>query len=871
MDRERWARIQELFGAALALPEAERAAYLNGNEADPEIRADVARLLEADTDPATILAGSASDLIEGVASAPADSRARAAVAADATAASRDQASHGTPIGPYRLLERVGDGGMGAVHLAEHVELGQRVAVKLIKRGMDTEEIIRRFETERQILARLEHPNIARLLDGGVTDDGLPWFSMEYVDGEPIDAYCDGRGLPIHDRLELFEAVCEAVQYAHSNLVVHRDLKPSNILVSRDGTVKLLDFGIAKVVEGDERDARRTALTRTGVRPMTPGYAAPEQVRGEAVTTATDVYALGVLLYRLIAGERPYGEDLSIAELEEAILAATPSRPSTRSGRARGKLTRDLDNIALMALRKEPERRYGSAGALAADVRSYRSGHPVQATRDSVVYRMGKFIGRNRAGVATAAAMLAVLVGTITWYTHRLQVERDAARYEAQKSAAVANFLRLTLTETTPEAKGGVEATARDLLEWASENAEAQLGEYPEALATTLNDLGRVYRVRGDGESAEPLMERGLAVKREMLGDRVDDELVQFVSGLGTIRAAMGRYEDAEASFREALDLSRQYPAYNGYAVAFTLNNLAKHLTRMGRYAEAEPLLAEAVEVYIELLGSEHYYTAIAMANHARARWHMGALDGLDSVFAHTRRVKPLGEDHNSPSLAEDYYSVAELHALRGDFELARVFSDSAIAHWDRLLRDDRSLLAVGLQQRAMIDLEEGAYATALTEVQDAEELFRAEAAADDPRLGEVVMRVGIALREIGRIAEAEVRLLEAVEAADAYLPVGHPGAADPRFELGVLYAGEGRWEEAERWLSEALAIRESGLPDGHWLTARARVAYGESLAKRGAPGDAAPLVRQAVQSLRALLGDDHRFTAEAGRVLAELN
>ena len=367
MDRERWGRIQALFLAALERPPAERGPFLEREEADPEIRADVQRLLDADADPATALAGSAGDLVPEFVGPPGERP---------EGAGRD----GARVGPYRLIRKIAEGGMGTVHLAEHVEFEHRVAVKLIKRGMDTDEIVRRFGSERQILARLDHPNIARLLDGGVTDDGLPWFSLEYVDGEPIDEYCDRRHLRLHERLALFVAACDAAQYAHANLVVHRDLKPSNIMVTSDGTVKLLDFGIAKVLGGDESDPSPD-LTRTGLRPMSPGYAAPEQVRGEPVSTATDVYALGVVLYRLLARRGPYGDTLGTLELEKAILTVTPPPPGEVPA---GVVSdRDVDNIALMALRKEPERRYPSAGALADDVRRFLSGHPVNATRDSL--------------------------------------------------------------------------------------------------------------------------------------------------------------------------------------------------------------------------------------------------------------------------------------------------------------------------------------------------------------------------------------------------------------------------------------------------------------------------------------------------------
>ncbi len=337
------------------------------------------------------------------------------------------------VGPYRLLRELGRGGMGVVYLAERVEGGfeQRVVIKLIKRGMDSDAILRRFLRERQILAGLEHVNVARLFDGGVTDDGQPYFAMEYVDGKPLTAYCDERGLAVEQRLRLFEDACRAVQHAHGKLVVHRDLKPSNMLVTSEGQLKLLDFGIAKLLV-EEDDA--TALTQAGTRLLTPDYAAPEQVRGEPVTTATDVYALGVVLYELLTGRLPYdGDRRGRTDVARAVCEVEPRPPSlavASQPRLAKRLRGDLDTIVLKALSKEPSRRYASAEALAEDVRRHLAGHPVQARRDTMAYVAAKFVRRHKVGVAAAAvvtlSLLLGLVGT-TWQAAVAARERDRAR------------------------------------------------------------------------------------------------------------------------------------------------------------------------------------------------------------------------------------------------------------------------------------------------------------------------------------------------------------------------------------------------------------------------------------------------------------
>jgi serine/threonine-protein kinase len=858
-----WARIQELFLDAVELPAEDRAAFLLRAERDPEVRAQVLSLLESDADPATVLEGSADDLL------PRDGPS-GGLAPDGEEAERSDPRVGTRIGPYRCRSRIAAGGMGAVYLAEHVEFEQRVALKLVRRGMDTDEIVRRFAAERQILARLQHPNIARLLDGGITDDGLPWFSMEYVDGKPITEYC--RGLPVRARLALFLSVCQAVHYAHQNLVVHRDLKPGNIMVTPDGVVKLLDFGIAKVVSGDAAD-QDAGLTRTGLRPMSPAYAAPEQVLGEPVTTASDVYALGVLLYEIVTGRRPYGDDLSPTQLERAILTADPPPPSSRAGRGRRAFSKDLDNIVLEALRKEPARRYVSVSALSADIGRYLSGHPVTASRDSATYRLRKFVRRHRTGVTAAAAVLTLLSATVTWYTGRLRAERDRAGREAEKFAAINNYFRLVFEQASPlrDTGGGTtllrEPTITDLLDWAAEHAEEQLSDYPEAHAQALQTLGYILRTRGDYARAEPLLRAAIDVKSQILGDSVDDAIVMITSNVGNLLTGMGRYEEAEQFFRTTLELAYGYPEYNGYGVAFGLNNLAKHLTRMGRYEEAEPYLVEALEVYEDLVGEHHQFRAITLGNHARLLWASGRLEKIDSIFAQSLADKRAVWTEGDLSIAEDLYSMSWLRRLEGRSTEALAIADSALSMRRLILRDDRSELGASMQQHGLLLVEAGKIPEGLDEVRAGDQLFRAEAEPGHPRTYEGALHLGMALRLAGRGDEARSSLLQAVQEADAHLPPGHPAAADPRMELGLLDMDRGRWAEAERWLREALAIREKRLRDGHWRTARARGALGRSLLQAGDPATAEPLLTAAYATLRSELGETHPCTAEVANTL----
>jgi serine/threonine protein kinase len=465
---ERWAQIRQIFEGVLERSEADRAAYLRITCArDEELRREVEGLLQSHERSGDFLDTPAAEVGKGQFNVTQFGTQIAAGAQFVTGQfSNDPGEYkpGYRVGPYQLERRIGRGGMGSVWLATRVdqEFKMNVAVKLVKPGMDTQEILRRFRLERQVLAGLEHTNIARLIDGGSTPEGLPYLVMEYVEGTPIDQYCDARKVSVSDRLKLFRDVCAAVQYAHQNLVVHRDIKTGNILVTQDGTPKLLDFGIAKLVRS-EFSTLSAAETRPEMRPMTLDYASPEQVRGDPITTATDVYSLGVLLYKMLTGKFPYGPQVrSFVALQQAICEVDPIKPSaviltdertvipqatqkieigeetrtTARARLKRKLAGDLDTIILKALRKEPLKRYASVEQFSEDVRRYLEGRPVIARSDTFGYRTGKFVRRNLAWVAVAAVLfVALAVNTVIATRYARQAGQQRALAEEQLRAA----------------------------------------------------------------------------------------------------------------------------------------------------------------------------------------------------------------------------------------------------------------------------------------------------------------------------------------------------------------------------------------------------------------------------------------------------
>lgn len=816
LDDRHWPRVQELFLAAVELPVGARAAFVERSEPDAAIRAMVLDMLEADGDPAAIFAGSAAAFI------PASLSAKFGDPAEVP-----DPMIGEMVGPYHVLERIGHGGMGDVYLAEHEGFEHRVALKVIRRGMQSDDVIRRFDQERQIVASLAHPNVARLFDGGLTRDGLPWFSMELIQGEPIDRWCIRQNVPIRDRLALFGTVCDAVQYAHARLVVHRDLKPGNILVSNEGTAKLLDFGIAKVLTGDPLGDRD--LTQTGVRPMSPAHAAPEQIRGEPVTTATDVYALGVVLFEMLTGKGPYWEELTGRALEEAILTATPGRPVLATA---GRSGTDLGNIVMMALRKEPDRRYPSAGALADDIRRLLAGFPVTATRDSALYRMHSFVGRNRAAVAAVAIGLLVTGASVAWYTVRLREERAQAQLEARKAEQVAGFLQGIFTAPDPmvpsrEASTGLNRTAGQLLASAVARIDDDLGEQPAVRSSLLSVLGNTYRSLGEYRQAVTLLERADSARIQS-GDPDPRLALQLANGLGSAYWELGDLDRAETYQRRAFDAITATSGPDDFGVAVVTNDLAILLWQKGKFGEAEPLMVEALRIFGLADSLEAPELATAISNHAIVLRELGRIDEAEREYRRAIALKrsALGPKH--PSLANSLGQLATLLLEnRGDASGAEALDLEALAIRREALGERHPYVAVSLNELA------GAY------------------------------RAG------GRLEDAERTFREALTLRREVLEAGHPHIAYSLVGLGELLIERGRSAEATPMLEEALRIRVAALPGDHWLLAETRSRLGRCLALVGRTAEAMALLQGGHATIAAAFGPDDRRTKEAAARLAE--
>jgi serine/threonine-protein kinase len=836
MTSDRWLRVKGLFEAAAGRPAAERTAFLAGaTGGDDALRAEVERLLEAGAE-----ADAYFDTLGLAVGAATDDRARVEA-----------------VGPYRLLEPLGFGGMGAVYRArrEDGQFRRDVAVKLIRRGVHSHEAARRFRVERQALAALRHTNIARLYDGGVTADGQPWLAMELVEGEPVTAYCDRQRLSVDDRLALFLQVCEAVQHAHRRLVVHRDLKPSNVLVAEEDPpdgggrgapcVKLLDFGLAKLLDRDP--GVTVPVTAPDRRILTPEYAAPEQVTGGEVTTATDVYALGVLLYELLAGRRPdapdreptrpsaaalqphacrstHGETRTVTPAEAAAARATT--PARLGRRLRG----DLDRIALKALRPEPERRYATADALARDVRRHRAGLPVEARPATVRYRVGRFVRRHRQGVATAASVVLALVALTAAYTARLADAREAAEAERAAAEATVGFLVDLFREGDPLAARGDTATVYDLLDRGAAEVQTAFADHPRERARLQTALARIYQNLGTLGRADSLYR---AARR--LSPVGSPGWLEAQVGLADVLKMRGRYPASERAYREAL---AEAPPERRLVV---LSNLAALLRLRGDLLAADSLYAHVLDGRREaadpaLLAADLHNVGVLRADLGRADEGARALREALALKEQTA-----GPDHLHTALTLNSLAVVEQD--RGRLAEAERLYRRALAVYQRHHgRAHADIAAVWLNLGDLAHVQ-GDYDGAIGQYQSALAMWRATLGEEHPYVALALLNVGWALHDAGRYAEAEPYYRDALARDRAALGDDHVEVGADWVRLGLLYLDTDRAAEAEAAFREAERCLAGGYPADHAEVVEARVGLARALGRLGRPAEAAAVLQ----------------------------
>jgi tetratricopeptide (TPR) repeat protein len=870
-----YARVAEIVAAASAVQGLERARYLAAACAgDAALRADVDALLAQEAHVPGIL-GTAAGLRAVTGGLPTDEG--------------DAGQEALPesIGPYLVRAVLGEGGMGTVYRAEQVAPIRRdVALKLVRRGLDTDRIVARFGAERQTLALMDHPAIAKVLDAGASADGRPYFVMELVEGTPVTTLCESRRLGIPERLSLFLAICAGVQHAHQKGIVHRDLKPSNLLVrEQDGRLapRIIDFGIAKAIEGDTHAG--PLLTMAGDVVGTPEYMSPEQagILGGGVDTRTDVYALGVILYELLTGRRPRSfVSGSVAEIQRVLAGDAPLRPSHAAPARARALVGDLDNIVLKAIAFAPADRYDSVEQLSDDVRRHLDGLPVRARAATWPYRTGKFVRRHWAGVAVAAVVTVLLSGSaavLAVQASRLAAERDRALAaerralaEATTAARVTEFLVDVFEVSDPSESRGNSVTVREVLDRGAAQLETGLAEQPEVRATLQDAVGRVYQNLGLPKVAKALLEAALAGRRAVFGnDHVS--VGESLDRLARLEREIGAGGDVEAMYREALAIKRSALGPSHASVALTLNNLANAIKDRGDFPAAEALAREALDMRRTLLGPDHPDVAESLHDLGSILFFKGDEPGAEE---HVRAALDLdrrihGEDH--PVVAVGWNSLGQVRLARGDLAGAETALRRSHTLVERLYGHEHREVALSL-----IDL--GDLLAAQGRFDEAEALFQESSGVSTRLSGRTSHGVAMAEVNLARLNQQRNDLPAAERHFRQYLAICRAiyGAEDQRTasamsSLASVVRLQGRLDDAEPLARDALAAVRAAVGPTNRLTANAIEELGLIARARRRLGEAEGYFREAVEVRRAALSAEHPELATSlfrwGRALVE--
>jgi eukaryotic-like serine/threonine-protein kinase len=878
--RVRWQQIQSLFEQLVDMESAEQGAHLDkscGN--DPDLRMSVQSLLTLDAareDPLLNAVGAAAESLLD------DHRDRLI---------------GTRVGPYRIVSILGHGGMSTVYRGERddSQYHQTVAIKVLQHASVHPRLRSRLHSERHILATLDNPSIARLIDSGDLEDGTPFLVMEFVDGEPIDVYCDTRTLFIRERIELFIAVCGAVHYAHRNLVVHRDIKASNIFVTEEGAPKLLDFGIAKLL-APESLSHTLPVTRLQERILTPENAAPEQVLGRPITTATDTYSLGVLLYLLLTGRSPYRLlSYSQLQLERAICMDDPTRPSQmvvsklkgesdsdrsrisdRRGlspqRLRARLSGDLDAIVAMAMRKEPDRRYTSVEALAEDLRRHLSGQPVRARQGDWRYNSAKFLRRNLLPVVATACLfmgLVIIAGVTLWQNHRIGIARDDTAQERDRAQQVSAFMVDVFSRADPFKAQGRQDTAEDLLAQGAEKIKANLNLQPEVRAQLLESIGLADRRQGLSETAIPLFEQAVNIRR--MAHPVDNRrLAAALANLAQAQTDAGRFVGAEANIQQALSLSQSTDAKPTAETADILFQYGHFLlTAKSDPERASQLLTQALSIYRSVPGDQHLAIASTLGSLATPAIWSGDFALAEQYQREGLNLLRSTVSHNYPDYAASLEGLGYIMTERGKYAEAEQILNEAL----QIARGD---FGADNQRVASIEANLG------TIYQREGNPVRAMAVTEDA-LRIVTTRLGPAHYQVGYILDALANLYLMADnwtAAENYahqalaiyaqsLPARHSYVSATRHLIGEVLLRRGQFAAAEVELRAALDIDLGLAGAGNWRAARTEASLGWLLISEGKASEGEPMLVAAQRQLLKTLGPQHPEVMLATSRLAE--
>jgi eukaryotic-like serine/threonine-protein kinase len=864
LDRDRWQRIGEVLDAALAREPEHWPSVLDATcVGAPDLRREVEDLLDR--------VGDARGFLESRPTA-----AAAAVIAEAFDGREPGAGH--RIGAYSIVREIGRGGMSRVFLARRADghFEQHVALKLLRPGLDTEIDRARFRAERQILASLNHPNIARLLDGGLTDAGQPYLVLEYVEGQPIDAYCDERSLTVRQRLDLFLAAAEATQHAHRNLIVHRDLKSSNIFVSVDGVVKLLDFGLAKLLEPSVSSGE-SAATRSVAHWMTPEYAAPEQIRRELVTTLTDVYQLGAVLYRLLSGRLPFiAPHGDLRELEAAVLRGDPTPPSVavaNSDPGRAKLLRgDLDAIVLKALRSEPSERFASVEAMADDLRRHLSGHPVLARRVTAAYRARRFVRRHRVEtIAALGILVSVLAGAgfSLRQARRAATERDLATIASRESQAVTSFVLGLFEASDPAETRGDTLTAVELVRRAAARAEHLRGQ-PLAQARMLEVTGRLYQSLGQYAEAYATLQRAIDIRRHTRpGDAV--ELAGALGQLTDVLVKLGRYAAADSAAREAMEIQQRALGPEHPALAITLHQIASISVYRGDLSVAEGYQRQALAVRQKALGPNDSLTAESHLSLGAILRIEGRMSDAEREFRSGLAILERSVSPDAPQLAGAMLDIAYLLAeVRGRYAEAEPLYHRALDIRRRAFGDGHPMVAATLLDFAEFLSTRGDRIAAVTPARQGVDIVRRAYGREHPVVADFQGRLAAILYRAGDLDEAAALFQQSIAMDRRLRGPDHENITGLEIGLARIRIDRREYAGADSLIRAAIEIRKRASGPTHPVTAATQGFLGMLLTREGKYAAADSILRLSLQTMERQVGREHPDVRELYGWLAEL-
>jgi serine/threonine-protein kinase len=898
MGKGDWEKVETIVDEVLELPREDWFEYVEKQcEASQEVKSEVTKLLQSIADSEGWLE---------------DANTYKKNLTDSTfEESAPSSLVGTKVGAYRISEVIARGGMGTVYRGERAdgEFEHTVAIKVIRMGMDTPENIRLFNRERNILAGLNHPGIAKLFDGGVIENGIPYLIMEYVDGTPIDQYCNKNDLSITERLELFKAVCRAVQHAHNNLIIHRDLKPDNILITEQEQVKILDFGIAKLLDNEEDSDEN--ITRTQARILTPKYAAPEQFTGQNITLHTDIYALGVLLYKLLTNTHPFDfNNKDITEIEKIIKEKNPLKPSSRKGAGK-ELQGDLEAIILKAMRKEKSARYNSVAELLEDLQRFEENLPVLAQKESTTYRTRKFLKRNKRPIAAFVIFLLSIVGLTGYYTYQLAQERNQARLEAKKAEEVTDFLIRIFGASDPEEAKGDNIPVQHFLETGVDRID-EMDNQPKVKAALLMTMGQVYDKLGEYEKSKPLHEEAVKISEKVYQEPHPD-LVEAYINKGLLEVDLGNFASAESLYKKGIEIMENLGNRPDTLYGNTLSNLALLYEEKGEPKKAVPIHKKAVALDKQLYPEGHRKIAISLNHLALAQQKSGNLQQARINFEETLGIltNQLEEDH--PRTITTTHNLALLYRELGMVDRAIPMMEKALAMRKKIYDGEHILIASSLTSMGHLYREKGQLEESISRHKQSLNMVSS-------LFGESSMYTGFALSGLGRsfmlqgnyekAEETLRRSADIIEEAagsesahtmhakkflgDLFLLQGkhtkaqelyeqtedhlykvfdrtHPTYAMLLKSFGRLYIARDSLKKAQSYLERSIARFQQKFPDTHWRLAEARLELGRALYLSGDYSTSRELLEENIPYIRNLRGETDPYVVKSREMLDQLS